>query len=745
VKALLLIAASAALCAAAAAAPAGLVTVEGNSFVSDSLIIRTLGIAQGAPVSREAVAQGIRDLFALGYFSGIDVDVDSTSGRADLRVTVVEDRLLSDYTFEGLEHLNENTVRDSLMLFPGQTVSTSDIERARQTILSMLAEKHRHEAVVETRWEPPDAGGRSRLVFEVTEGPDIRVGEIDFTGNTIFDDSDLRGAMKTRQDSFWRSGRFREADFQEDLGKVERYYRDRGYPDARVVGVERSMLPDGRHLRLEIQVLEGRHYDVGDISFSGNQNIPDSTLRAAIRLQPGEEYRISRFESSLDRIYEIFQNRGYFYAGVEPSFTPDTTAGTMSVSFAVSEGERAHIRRIDIVGNTRTMDNVIRREVTVHPGDLFSRADLVRSLRNVYYLNYFNNVVPDFRRIEGTPDVDLLLSVEEKSTGKAGFGAGYGASEGFNGFLELGETNLFGRGQTVSINYQFSKTTNDVQLGYTEPWFRDTPLSVGAELFHTTDNRDEYDRMRTGGDVTVGRPIPWIDYTSASVRYLLERTRVYNITSDSTSFYYSLRDTDWPQWTSSVQFRVSRDSRDRQIFPGEGSQNIVTAEFAGGMLGGDIGYSKYLIDSSWYIPTMWRFIFMMRARAGFLASLGSERPPAYELFELGGTGFYGVRGYESNSIGAVEGLETVGGRTMMILTAEYRLRVIDQIQLSTFLDAGNTWSSISAMDMSTLRRGAGLGFRIEVPMLGVMGLDYAYGFDGPNKGWQPHFQFGADF
>jgi outer membrane protein insertion porin family len=727
------------------AAPAGNVIPEGNEFVSDSLIIRTIGISPGSPVSREAIAQAIRDLFALGYFSGIDIEVDSTSGVSDLRVTVIENTLLSEYRFEGLDHLNEGELRDSLMLFPGQTISSSDIEQARQTILRMLAEKHRHLATVEARWDPPDAGGRSPLVFVVDEGPDVRVGEIDFTGNTVFEDSDLRGEMKTRQDSFWRSGRFRESDFSADLEKVERYYRDRGYPDARVIGVERSMLEDGRHMRLVIEVLEGRHYDVGSVSFSGNENIPDSTLSQAIRLVPGEEYRISRFENSLDRIYEVFQDRGYFYAGVSPTFTPDTAAGTIDVGFDVSEGDRAHIRRIDILGNTRTMDNVIRRELMVRPGDLFSRATLVRSLRNIFYLNYFDNVIPEFRSIEGTPDIDLVITVAEKSTGKAGFGAGYGASEGFNGFLELGETNLLGRGQTVAINYEFSKTRQDVELSYTEPWFRDTPLSLGGSLFHTTTNRDEYDRLRTGGAVTVGRPLPWIDYTSASVRYLLERTDIYNITGDSTSYYYSLRDTDWPQWTSSVQLRLSRDSRDRQVFPGEGSQNTVTAEFAGGMLGGDIGFSKYLFDSNWFIPTAWRFIYMLRARAGFIASLNGKVPPAYELFELGGTGFYGIRGYESNSVGATEGLETVGGRTMLILTSEYRLRVIDQIQLAAFFDAGGTWNSISSMDLGNFRRGAGLGFRIEVPMLGVMGLDYAYGFDGPDQGWEPHFQFGTDF
>lgn len=731
--------------AAAVAAPVGSIVTEGNTYVTDSLIVRAFPMRTGDPFLPGLVPEGIRSLYNLGYFSGVEILVDSSAGPVDILIRVQENRILSDVRFEGLECLDDEKVRDSLLLFPGQTVSMLDIEVARLRILDLLAEKHRHSAVVEASWGEPDAGGRSELLFTVEEGPDIRVGTIDFIGNTVFDDGRLRGRMSTRQDSFFRSGRFRETDFQEDLGKVERYYHDHGYPDARVTGVERTMLEDGRHLGLVISVSEGDFYTFDSVSFSGNTGIPDSLLERAVRMEPGEEYRISRFEDTLDGIYEIFQDRGYFYAAVEPLVSADTSSRSIAVEFAVTEGERAHIRRIDIVGNTRTMDNVIRRQIRVSPGDLFQRAALVRSIRNIFYLNYFDDVVPDFRAIDGSSDIDLVIEVAEKSTGTAGFGGGYGANEGFSGYLELGETNLFGRGQNLSIQYQFSKTRNDVELSFTEPWFRDTPLSLGGDLFHTTYDHDEYDRIRTGGAVSVGRVLPFVDYTSGLVKYTLERTNVYNITDDSTSFYYSLRDTEWPRWTSSILLRLTRDSRDRQVFPSEGSQNTASAELAGGILGGNIGFQKYLLDSSWYVPTFWRFVFMLRARAGFIGALAGREPPAYELFELGGTGFYGVRGYETETIGATSGFETVGGRYMMILTAEYRLLVIDQLQFGLFMDAGNAWNSWAQVDIGSLNRSVGLGFRIEVPMLGIMGLDYAYGFDGPDRGWHPHFQFGTDF
>jgi outer membrane protein insertion porin family len=632
-----------------------------------------------------------------------------------------------------------------MSLFPGQTVSPADVARCVRILLDMYAEKHRHSAVVTPVWGEPDSGNRSVLVFECEEGPDIRVGEIDFIGNEAFDDHRLRGRMSTRQDSFWRSGRFRESDFTADLGKVEAYYHDHGYPEARVTGVERSMLADARHLRFEISVEEGEHYSFGDISFSGNEAYPDSVLAGVLKIEPGAEYNQSDLDGSLMTLYELVQELGYFYASIEPTVSAGAAPATLDVSFSIAEGERAHIRRVDITGNNRTYDNVIRREISIFPGDLFQRSALMRSYRNIYYTNYFQDVMVDFRYLDDSPDVDLVFDVTEKSTGKAGIGASYGGEDGFSGFLELGETNLFGRGQTVSLNYQFSSSKQDVDLSFTEPWFMDTPLSLGGQVFHTTTDYTEYDRRRTGGAVTVGRTLPWIDYSSASIRYMLEKVYVYNITDDSTSYYYSLRDQDWPRWTSSVSLNLSRDSRDRQNFASSGSFNSLTAEFAGAALGGSICYQKYLLDSSWYLPSFWRFIFFLRGRAGIVTSLAGEEPPAYELFELGGTGFYGVRGYDTGSIGAVEGYETVGGRSMLILSAEYRCRLIDQLQLAVFADAGNTWNSWSSSSFSDLRRGAGAGIRLEVPMLGILGFDYAYGFDGPDPGWQPHFQFGTTF
>jgi len=723
----------------------GSVEVTGNTFVSSDLIIRVFGVATGDEYTSSSVAAGTRDLFGLGYFSDIEVQADTSGGIADLMILVNENRLLSRIEFSNPGCLDEDDVLDSLSLFPGQTISPSQVEEARKIVLHFYAEDHRHEAEAVPVWLDPDSDNRSVLLFECSEGPDIRVGEIDFFGNTAFDDGKLRGQMDTRQDSFWRSGRYRKSQFQASLDSVITYYQDHGYPEARILDVQESMLEDGRHLRFEITLDEGDYYTFGSISFTGNDAFSDSVLTLAMDMEPGDEYSAEKLNSSLMTVYELFQELGYFYAGVEPFVSGGEADGTLDVTYAVTEGDRAHVRRIEITGNNRTLENVIRRELTVYPGDMFRRSALMRSYRNVYYLNYFSNVGIDFRYIDDSPDVDIVFDVQEKTTGKAGIGAAYGGGTGFSGFVELGETNLFGRGQNISFNYQFSKKQQDFQISFTEPWLMDTPLSLGGEAFHTTYDESSYDRRRTGGAIMVGRPLPWVDYGSASVKYSLEKVDVFNITTDTTSYYYSLNDIDWPRWTSSVRLNFTRDSRDRQMFASSGSRNSITAEFAGGALGGNIGFQKYLIDSSWYVPSFWKFIFFLRTRMGMVSSLADREPPAYELFELGGTGFYGVRGYGNESIGARDGYETVGGRSMLILTAEYRCRIIDQLQLAVFADAGNTWDSWSSSDFSDLNRGAGIGVRIEVPMLGVIGFDFAYGFDGPDPGWEPHFQFGTIF
>jgi len=722
------------------------VTVEGNTYVSDSLIIRTLGISSGDMFLPAALPQAVRELFRLGYFTDIEVTADSSGGSADFVIRVSENPILASIRVENSGCLKESDLVDTLAIFPGQTVSINDVDRAVDLILGMYAEKNRHLASVTYRWEEPDSDGRRTLVFQCVEGPDVRVGEIAFSGNTVFDDHRLRDEMKTKQDSFWRSGKLKPEEFQADLQRITEYYNNHGYPDAMVTGTDRYLLPDGDHFHIDISVFEGPYRVFGDVSVSGNTELSDSLLLSFSRIDYGEAYSLEDLNRTLETFYTAYQDRGYFYAGVTPVIESSTEADSIvNISFSISEGERAHIRQVQILGNSRTFDNVIRRELTVKPGDLFRRYDLMRSLRNVYYLNYFNDVIPDFRAIDGTPDVDMILEVDEKTTGKFGVGANYGASDGFSGYLEVAETNLLGRGQNLGATYEFSKTIQNITLSFTEPWFRDTPLTLGGELYHTTNNYSEYDRKRTGGSIVVGRPLPWVDFTSASIRYTLEKVNVFNITDDPDNYYYILRDTDWPRWDSSIRFALTRDSQDRQVFPGEGSRNTFSVDLTGGFLGGDIGFQKYLFDSTWHVPVWWKFFLTLRARMGTIAGFGGETPPPYELFQLGGTGFYGIRGYGENEINAVDGFETVGGKTMLILSAEYRFRIIDQLQLAVFTDAGNAWEGWADMDLSSLNRGAGVGIRVEVPMLGIMGLDYAYGFDGPEPGWEPHFQMGASF
>ncbi|MCD4702481.1 MAG: hypothetical protein K8S24_11550, partial [Candidatus Aegiribacteria sp.] len=375
----------------------GSVEVIGNTFVSSDLITMVFGLETGDLYNPGDVSRGTRDLFGLGYFSNIEIQADTAGGVADLLIVVNENRLLSRIEFSNPGCLDEDDVLDSLSFFPGQTVSPGQVEDARAVVLHFYAEDHRHEALVTPIWLDPDSNNRSVLLFECEEGPNIRVGEIDFSGNTAFNDDKLRGQMDTRQDSFWRSGRYRKSEFEASLDSVIVFYQDHGYPEAMILSVEQSMLEDGRHLRFDITLLEGEYYTFGDISFSGNEAFSDSILLSVMDMKPGDEYSRKKLNSSLMTMYELFQELGYFYAGIDPVVTAGDPDSTLDIAYNVNEGERAHVRRIEITGNNRTLENIIRRQLTVYPGDMFQRSALMRSYRNIYYLNYFSNVGVDFR------------------------------------------------------------------------------------------------------------------------------------------------------------------------------------------------------------------------------------------------------------------------------------------------------------------------------------------------------------
>ena len=587
------------------------------------------------------------------------------------------------------------------------------------------------------------------LTYKISEGQKVQVKKIEIQGNRAFSDGSIRKAMDTKEKRWWRSGKFERGKYEEDKTKIIDFYQKEGYIDAAIISDSLWYGPSKKNLFIWLTMAEGKRYRVGEIALQGNKLFSNAELSSKFQLEEGDVYNQEKYEETLSNIYTSYQEQGYLYTQVLDRRVPKDSL--VNISFDIIEGDPARVHKILISGNTKTKEKVIRRELVIKPGQIFKRSAFLRSHREVYYLNFFGNVLPDYQTLPNG-DIDLIFQVEEKPTGQAQVGVGYSERDKLVGTIGLGIPNLFGNGQRLDFTWDFGKVRQNVSIGFTEPWFLDTPTSAGFDLYQSSRRwTNYYTEVRRGGDLRIGRRLSWPDdYFRIYWKYRLEDVEYNEFASSyNPPEEYDLREISWPQRTSSTTITLIRDSRDLPEFATMGSVHSLSSEFAGGILSGDVNYHKHIFDSAWYFQNFWKFTLMLKSRVGFVDTYkSSQSVPFSERFMPGGTSYDGmIRGYDNRSVGPEQNGTEIGGRTMLIFTLEYQLPIVQQqIYGLLFADAGNAWRNVAETDPTDLKRSAGVGIRIVAPMLGVIGFDLAYGFDNVPRGeWHPHFQLGTSF
>jgi outer membrane protein insertion porin family len=433
------------------------------------------------------------------------------------------------------------------------------------------------------------------------------------------------------------------------------------------------------------------------------------------------------------------------------------------VNFTFLEGQPAKIHDIQLSGNTKTYDKVILREMRTFPGDTFSNTRIQATLRDIFQTGFFEDVQPDIRPVDNG-DVDMILKLKEKQTGQFMFGMAYSAETSLSGFIQVAETNFQGKGQNIGLTWQFGSRRRYVDLSFTEPWFMGTPTLIGADLFDRYQyNLDDFYESRIKGfSLRLGRRIPGTRYSRVGLRYELSETKLSQF-SQSYQLYVAelenslgandtdwtpLTQIDWPQLKSSVRLSFNRNSTDNPFFPTSGSKSSYSVEVAGGPLGGEIEFQEHVLSHSSYQRMPGGFALHMR---GFFGLLNGNSVPDWERYRLGGNRRYPLRGYKDLEVVPQGNPSFIGGRYFTILNAEILYPLTKAVQLLSFLDMGDVWNSFSEADMASLRKGAGFGIRVEVPMMGTIGFDYGYGFDredflgNKDPRWEPHFNIGNFF
>ncbi|MCK4655767.1 MAG: outer membrane protein assembly factor BamA, partial [candidate division Zixibacteria bacterium] len=493
------------------------------------------------------------------------------------------------------------------------------------------------------------------ISFNIKEKRKVRIEKIEFVGNEAFSDGKLRGKMSNKRKSFFRSGSFNKSKFPEDKEKIVEFYNKKGYVDAHIVRDTIILHDDQRSLTIQIEVDEGIRYRFGETTFAGQEIFTEEQLSSKLKFDEGDVYNREKYEESLGEVYSMYQEEGHIHVRIFDNLT--TRDSTVDLAFEISEGVPAKINMIKIEGNTKTIEKVIRRELFSAPGRTFRRSILMRSVRNVMVLNYFEKVEPDFKVLENG-DVDLILKIAEKPTGQFNVGAGYSGQDKFVGTLGLGIPNFRGKGQNVSLNIEFGGRRNSFSIGFTEPWLLDTPTTFGIDVYNQ--NRrwyEDFTEGRRGFGLRLGRRLRWPDdYFRVYLRYRLEDVRYHDFSSTYAEVEddpFSLRRYD-ERWlrTSSVSVTIIRDSRDLPQFATRGSVLSLQSEYSGGIIGGDWRYNKHTLQVSKFHPVLWKFVLALKARYGVIfAPKGEEFVPYAEKFSPGGTdpdGF--IRGYDDGRV-----------------------------------------------------------------------------------------------
>jgi len=766
------------------------IAARGNVRLAEQAVTGVAGIQPGTLNSGYDIQRAIKNLWATGQYEDIAVSVDGSSGRNVLIIEVVERPVTRLVRITGLESVSEDDVIEEAGLRENAPLSPNAVTKAEAYIREELRRNGVPFALIERKEEPvPGEEGRVDVVLEVDEGQRVTIAQVTFTGNEYFTDDELRGAMNTRQEGFlwFRTGGYNDIDFELDLlESLPRRYAQEGYLDFQVVGDTLIVDPATGKARLEISVDEGRQYRLSDFEVEGASAFETEQLEGYFteesggilsalgfggddsESEAGRVFDAVAFDEAAQRVRELYRNEGYLYAQLEPYWerTGDEVAGhpTIRAGWRIQEQTQAYVNRVIIAGNDFTFDRIIRDKVFLLPGDVYSEARLLQSYQNIQSLGFFESPMPapDIRPDEETGDVDIIFNVQEKQTGSLSFGTAVGGGVGLSGFLGWDQPNLFGQAKILNLRWDFGRYINSATVSFTDPALFQTTTSGSVSLFNSTDRFFQFAtgrRRRMGFTTRFGVPFPGSLRTRVFAGYSLSRTSYEAFRSADDTSLFGLP----PGLLSSVSVGITRQTLNHPLFPTSGSMQTWNVELNGGPLGGAGDFVKQTVQAQWMIPVgqlggegttpgSVQFAMGLHVRGGALFGDASRFP--FESFWMGGVQFgQPLRGYDETSItprgyfpergGGIRQIERLGN-AYFSTTAEFKTVISSNIGISAFFDAGNNWEGPGHLNTSRLFRGAGFGVQLVTPF-GPIGLDYAYGFDKAEPGWQLHFKMGPNF
>ncbi len=737
------------------------VKVEGTKNVSSKEVIEVIKTKKGKGFVPEVLDEDLQAIYDMKLFSNVEIDVSEQEKGVVITFLVTEKPIVKKVDFRGNENMSRRVFNEKISLKKNGPFDEETMEEDRIKIASLYKDKGHANVKVEAFSNIDEETGKINVIFFVVEGKKITIGRVDIVGVNLFSKKKILKLIKKTR----RKKVLKEDLFKEDLNRITAFYRNRGYLDVKIADPEITYTDEETKVNIVINIIEGVKYSIGTINFAGNNVLTNEVLKKVLELKDGEIYNQEKFDKSKQNIGEIYAEKGYIFIKVEEQIRTDSETKIVNIDFNISEGPLAYVGKIFVTGNNKTKEYVIRREILLKEGEPFNGKKVRRSQEKIYNLGYFKEVNLNPRPSE-EDRLNLIFDVVEQPTSKISAGIGYSSVDKLLGTVELGINNLFGRGQRLSLLYEIGERKKSYEVDFIEPWLFGYPYSFGTGIYDKHRKKEHvYDDFARDGDGNItlddnGNPIPqektddyWEERKGGSIRVGYSFSDFYSIhfgykyedvaISETDQFNDVLKVKEEGGWeaTSSLSTTFVRDSRDNIFDASRGSRHSFSAEVAGGVFGGNHHFTKYIADSSWYFPTIYKFVLALHLKAGVVDSFGaSGEVPIYEKFYVGGAET--VRGY--NYYGEIGPSD--GGKSMITMNIEYKYSIPETpIQLAIFYDAGNAWETI-AHPSYDLKESVGFGIRFLTPVFPIR-LDYGYGLQhkpGEPKG-QWHFSVGQVF
>ena len=713
--------------------------VQGNRRVQEAVILGRVSAKIGTPFVANRTAEDIRAIFSLGFFDDVQVKVEDFEGGVKLTYMVVERPFVRDILFSGNKKEDSATLQEKIDLKLGSVYNPVEVNRGADKLKDFYETEGYFEVGITPEVEKlPD--GDVTVTYRIAEGRRISIDQIVIEGAQGLTPKQVKSAMDTQEREYIvLRGTVQRQRLDEDVDRIIQLYNDYGYVQARVESSDIQIDREKARATIRIVVVEGPQFKVGGVDVAGNAVLPVEEIRKRIELKPGDVFSRSKLRDSVKGITDLYSAIGRASADVSPNTLQDTPGRLVNIVFEIIEGPETYVERINIAGNTRSEEKILRREIPMAEGDLFTSQKLARAKQRLTNLNYFDKVEAKTAPGSAKDKIIVNIDVTEKPTGLFSIGGGYSSQDGVLGTLDLSQRNFLGKGWEVFLRLRGGQNLQTGTIGFTEPWLFDRPLAAGFDIFNTRRILPDYTVNSLGGDIRLGHPLG--EYSRWNAVYRVSQDKISDVNPLGSPELISQEGT---HLTSLVGLSLSRDTRDSVYDPTRGGTASIGVDFAG--IGFGEKFARSVFTTTYFQPMPWLdHVLSFRLMAGYSFGWSKDPVPLFERFYLGGSN--SLRQFKSLQVSPKDNTGTrIGGNVEALGTVEYQIPLFFGIKAAVFYDVGQVWgpdiSQGTRVDIGDLRHGMGAGLRWNSPF-GPIRVDYGIKLDQRKGESFGNFNFSA--